>query len=151
MQRHAPAVLAVALGLASLAPPALCAQYRAAQTVAAARSHRVDEVSQPARTDRPLPPRLPAASDSSPRSHSLGRHLLVGAGVGAAAGLAIGIISRNHSSDCSECVPPASAIPVLGAVAGAVAGTLVGWVVYLGRSGAPAESTRGRGPRRPAR
>jgi len=81
---------------------------------------------------------IPVLTPSRP--HSLGRHLLVGASVGAAAGLAIGIYSRNHSSDCTECVPSASAIPAFGAAAGAAAGVLVGWLVYLARSSAPRPS-----------
>jgi hypothetical protein len=55
----------------------------------------------------------------------------------------LGIISRNHSSECDGCVPPTEAIPAIGAIAGAVVGTVVGAVVYIGRSGAQRRPTGG--------
>lgn len=84
-----------------------------------------------------LRPAAAAVPDSATRRPSLSRHLLIGLSIGAAAGLAVGSYSRAHSSDCTECVPPASAIPALGTVAGAAAGTVVGWLVYLARVSTP--------------
>ena len=139
----APVALALLFAVAFSAPTPLAAQYRADRAVAASMPDR-------AAAGRPLTPAtlalspvLHAVSDSVARAHSLGRHLLIGLGVGAAAGLAVGTYSRRHSSDCNDCMIPASAIPAFGAAVGAAVGTLVGWIAYLSRSsGSRADSGR---------
>ena len=83
------AVLAVTLALAAC-PPSLAAQYRTAPKVPPPASDRAAEGRSPERT-APTLPRAPAAfPDSAACRPSLSRHLLIGLGVVAAAGLVIG-------------------------------------------------------------
>ena len=138
MHRFARAVFAVALGQAIVVPLPLLAQRRATLTVGLTTTAQNHE-SQPAESDRRDSPRPWPDTDSSAKKLSVKRHMLVGAGVGAAAGAAIGVYSRNHSSDCNDCFCcPSSTIPVFGAVAGAAVGTVIGWLVYLARMSPPA-------------
>ena len=130
----APVALALLFAVAVFPPAPLPAQYRADQAVAASVPGRAAGGRLPTSTTLTLSPALRVLPDSVPRAHSPGRHLLIGLGVGAAAGLAVGTYSRRHSSDCNDCMIPASAIPPFGAVVGAAVGTLVGWIVYLSRS-----------------
>ena len=139
MHRFAPAAFAAAFGLTVVAPLPLLPQHRATLRVGVtvARNQRSRQPVEPAPR---IAPRIRPDADSSAKRLSLGRHLLVGAGVGAAAGCAIGIYSRNHSSDCNDCFyGSGSSIPVFGAVAGAAVGTVIGWFVYLARMSPPAD------------
>ena len=138
MHRFAPAVIAVALGQGIAVPLPLRAQHRAALTVGVTTAARSREARQAADSDRRLPPRPWPDADSTTKKLSVKRHMLIGAGVGAAAGYAIGVYSRNHSSACNDCVPPASYIPAFGAIAGTAVGTVIGWLVYLARMSPPA-------------
>jgi len=139
MHRFAPAVFALAIGHAIVVPPPLTAQHRAALTVGVTTAARNHESRQLAESSGRLSPRPRPDADSAANKLSVKRHMLVGAGVGAAAGYAIGVYSRNHSSDCNDCFCcPNSTIPVFGAVAGAAVGTVIGWLVYLARMSPPA-------------
>lgn len=137
MVSRATVALALMFAVATFPPEPLRGQYRADQAVAASTSGRTAEGWRPRPRTLTLEPALRIQSDSATRAHSLGRHLLIGLGVGAAAGLAVGTYSRNHSSECTDCMTPTSAIPAFGAVVGAAAGTLVGWIVYWARSSTP--------------
>ena len=128
--------------MAVFRPSPLPAQYRADQAVAASMPGRAAGGRRPTSTTLTLSPALRVVPDSVPRAHSLGRHLLIGLGIGAATGLAVGTYSRRHSSDCNDCMMPASAIPALGAVVGAATGSLVGWIVYLSRPSGPRSDSR---------
>jgi hypothetical protein len=129
--------LALLFGVAPFPPTPLPAQYRPDRAVAASTPGRATGAGQPTPTRLTFSPARRVQPDSVQRAHSLGRHLLIGLGAGAAAGLAVGTYSRHHSSDCTDCMTPASAIPAFGAVVGAAAGTVVGWLVYLARSSGP--------------
>jgi hypothetical protein len=134
MHRFAPAVFAVALGQAIVVPPPLTAQHRAALTVGVTTAARNHESRRPAESSGRLSPRPWPDADSTAKKLSLKHHMLVGAGVGAVAGYAIGVYSRNNSSECYDCFCcPSWTIPVFGAVAGAAVGTVIGWFVYLDR------------------
>jgi hypothetical protein len=109
MHCYAPAALVVAFGLTAFAPPTLHAQYKTAATVGATTRRSIEAAPRSIPAHLPLGPVLPARRDSTRRADSLGRDLLVGAGVGAAVGLTLGIVSRNHSSECDACVPPTEA------------------------------------------
>ena len=139
MQRFTHTALAVALGLTVVAPLPLLAQYRATVAVGPTTVARDRESQLPVESHRELSPRPWPGADSTARKLSLGRHMLIGAGVGAAAGYGIGVYSRNHSSDCNDCFCcPSWTIPVFGAVAGAAVGTVIGWLTYLARMSPPA-------------
>ena len=138
MHRFARAVFAVALGQAIVVPLPVVAQRRAALTVGVTTAARNHESRQPADSGRRRLTRPWPDNDSSAKRLSLKRHMLVGAGVGAAAGYGIGLYSRNHSSACNDCVPPASYIPAFGAIAGTAVGAVIGWLVYLARRSPPA-------------
>jgi len=56
-----------------------------------------------------------------------------GAAIGGGLGLAVGVVSKNRSSDCNDCMTPVELIPLFGAVVGIVAGALTGLIVYLAR------------------
>jgi hypothetical protein len=141
MHRFALVALVGAIALAAFAPSPLRAQYRGAQTVGAPAHARIHEAAWSTRASTVGASLTTTRPDSASGRRSLARHLLVGAGAGAAAGLAVGIYSRNHSSDCNDCITPASAIPAFGAFVGAVAGTLMGWLVYVSRSDEPHRSS----------
>lgn len=79
----------------------------------------------PSRGSRPSP--SPSGADSP------ARYIAIGAAVDAAAGLTVGLISKNGSSECEACLPPTSLIAVAGAVVGAIVGTVGGLIVYAGR------------------
>ena len=64
---------------------------------------------------------------------SVGQHVFWGALIGGAVGLSAGEISKNHSSDCQDCVPSTDAIPFIGALLGAVAGAMTGFIVWAAR------------------
>lgn len=149
MTHPAPVALALMFAVAAVPLESLHAQYRADHEVAALAPGQGARHQQPTTTRLTFSPALPAQPDSAARAHSLGRHLLIGLGVGAAAGWAVGTYSRNHSSECTDCMTPVSAIPPFGAVVGAAAGTLVGWLVYLARSNTPRgdRAAAGDGPR----
>jgi hypothetical protein len=136
MVSRATVALTLMFAMAAFPLEPLGGQYRADQAVAASTSGRTAE-GRPRPRALTLSPALRVWSDSATRAHSLGRHLLIGLGVGAAMGLAVGTYSQNHSSECTDCMTPTSAIPAFGAVVGAAAGTLVGWLVYLARSSTP--------------
>ena len=140
MHRFVPAVFAVALGQGIAVPLPLRAQHRAALTVGVTTAARSREARQTAESSGRRSPRPWPDADSTTKKLSVKRHMLVGAGVGAAAGAAIGVYSRNHSSDCNDCFCcPSSTIPVFGAIAGAAVGTVIGWLVYLARMSPPAD------------
>lgn len=138
MHRFASAVLAVALGQGIAVPLPLRAQHRAALTVGVTTAALSREARQTAESSGRRSPRPWPDADSTTKKLSVKRHMLIGAGVGAAAGYAIGVYSRNHSSACNDCVPPASYIPAFGAIAGTAVGTVIGWLVYLARMSPPA-------------
>jgi hypothetical protein len=137
MLRSAPVALALLFAVAAFHPTLLPAQYRADRAVAASTLGRAAGGRRPTPTRLTFSPAPYGQPDSVRRAHSLGRHLLIGLGAGAAAGLAIGTYSRHHSSDCTDCMTPASAIPAFGVVVGGAVGTMVGWLVYLARSSGP--------------
>jgi hypothetical protein len=138
MHRFAPAVFAVALGQSVLVPRPLAGQHRAALRVGVTAATGNAGSGQGVEPRARLSPSPLLDADSTAKKLSLGRHMLVGAGIGAAAGYAWGVYSRNRSSYCDGCVPPVSSFPVLGAVAGAAVGTVIGWLVYLARTSPPA-------------
>ena len=138
MHRFARAVFAVSLGQAIVVPLPLLAQHRATLTAGVTTADRNRESRQPAESSGRRSPRPWPDADSTTKKLSVKRHMLIGAGVGAAAGYAIGVYSRNHSSACNDCVPPASYIPAFGAIAGTAVGTVIGWLVYLARMSPPA-------------
>lgn len=65
--------------------------------------------------------------------NSAGQHVFWGTLIGGAVGLTVGVISKNHSTDCQDCIPSADAIPFVGAALGALAGALTGFVVWVPR------------------
>jgi hypothetical protein len=138
MHRFAPAVFAVALGQAIVVPPPLTAQDRAALTVGVTTAARNHESRQPLESSGRLSPRPWPDADSTAKKLSLGRHLLVGAGIGMAAGLAIAIYAEIRSTGPGEENMQPLTAPAFGAVTGAVLGTLIGWTVYLVRISPPA-------------
>jgi len=138
MRRFAPVLFAVTLGQA-VVPLPLLAQRRAALTAGATTAIRNNECRHAVEPGQRQSPRLGPDADSVTRKLSLGRHMLVGAGVGAVVGYGIGVYSRHNSTDCNDCFCcPSSTIPVFGAVAGAALGTVIGWLTYLARMSPPA-------------
>jgi len=138
MHRFAPAAFAVALCQAVVLPFQLTAQHRATLTVGVTTAARNHESRLPVELAQRRSPRPWPDADSTAKKLSLKRHMVVGAGVGAAAGYAWGVYLRNHSSYCDGCVPPESSFPVLGAIAGTAVGSVTGWLVYLARISPPA-------------
>lgn len=108
--------LAAAVALAAAPMPAAAQRVRPAALTAA-----------PARAAVPNAPRPGAAAGRRP---SYARHALIGTGVGAALGLAVGVYSMRYNTGCADCFPGQAAIPVGGALAGAAVGFLGGTVVY---------------------
>lgn len=138
MHRFAPAVVAIAIGQTTLVPLPLIAQYRAALTVGVTTADLNDESRHPAESSERLSLYRWPDADSTAKKHSLGRHLLVGAGIGLVAGLAIasyGLYRQTGPGD-EDMLP--FLVPALGAVTGAAVGTVTGWFVYLDRISRPA-------------
>src|SRR5262245_53755096 len=126
MHWFAPAAFAVALGQA--VPLPLTAQHRATLTVGVTTAARQNESRQHVEPSGRLSPHPWPDADSTAKKLSLGRHVLVGAGIGMVAGLAIAIYAETRSTD--ENMQPLTA-PAFAAVAGALLGTVIGWTVYL--------------------
>jgi len=134
MHRFAPVVFAVAMGHA-VVPLPLLAQHRAALTAGVMTAARNAESREPAQPDRGLSRHGWPDADSTSKKPSLGRHLLAGAGIGMATGLAIAIYAETRMT--GENMQPLTG-PAFGAATGALLGTVVGWTVYLVRISPPA-------------
>jgi hypothetical protein len=76
-----------------------------------------------------------------PGTPGLGAHLVVGTLLGAAAGLFVGTVARQNSSDCNDCFTgPSRYIPAISVVLGSLVGAVTGGVVYAVRRAVVAES-----------
>lgn len=134
MRRFIAVVFAVAIGL-TVVPLPLLAQRRAALTAGATTDPRNAESREPAEPGRRLSPHVWPDADSTGKKPSLGHHLVAGAGIGMATGLAIAIYAETRMT--GENMQPLTG-PAFGAAAGALLGTVVGWTVYLVRISPPA-------------
>ncbi|HEX5073974.1 MAG TPA: hypothetical protein VFW03_12235 [Gemmatimonadaceae bacterium] len=137
MHRFAPAVFAIALAQAVLVPLPLTAQRRAALTVGVTTVDQNHESRQPVESGGQLSPHPWPGADSTAKKLSLGRHLLVGAGIGTVAGLVIATYGQSRQTGPGDEDMMPFLVPAFGAAGGALLGTVIGWTVYLVRISPP--------------